>query len=104
MIIEDAGPFLSDGDWRRVFDSHTLVQGDKLMRGRQVSAVRAELLETGDLEIVGQVGVANIVGGCRQCRLPGALGHGAFLVAVWTHILQRWKAFRITPDLFWKYI
>jgi superfamily II DNA or RNA helicase len=56
VIIEDAGPFLSVGDWRRVFDSHTLVQGDKLMRGRQVSAVRAELLETGDLEIVGQVG------------------------------------------------
>ena len=55
MIIEDTGTFLSDGDWRRVFDSGALIRGDKLTRGRQVSDVYAELLETGDLEIVGKV-------------------------------------------------
>ena len=55
MIIEDAGTFLSDGNWRRVFDSNALVRGDQWMRSRQVADVHAELLETGDLAIVGHV-------------------------------------------------
>jgi superfamily II DNA or RNA helicase len=55
VTTEEAGEYLQDGDWRRVFDSGALARGAKLMRSRQVAEARAELFETGDLEITGRV-------------------------------------------------
>ncbi|MCB1098222.1 MAG: DEAD/DEAH box helicase [Verrucomicrobiae bacterium] len=48
-------PFLEDGGWRRVFDGGALARGQKLARAKQVTSVSAEVLDTGDVEIVGRI-------------------------------------------------
>ncbi|MFK5923637.1 MAG: DEAD/DEAH box helicase [Verrucomicrobiota bacterium] len=55
MNQEELGEFLRQGDWRRVFDAGALTRGAKVARARQVSRVRAEVLKTGDVEIVALV-------------------------------------------------
>jgi len=52
---EEIGEFLRQGEWRRLFDGGVLARGAKAARGKQVSQVRAEILETGDAEIVALV-------------------------------------------------
>ncbi|MEM7386957.1 MAG: SNF2-related protein, partial [Verrucomicrobiota bacterium] len=47
--------FLESGGWRQLFDSGALLRGAKRARSRQVLEIRAETLETGDVEIVSQV-------------------------------------------------
>lgn len=58
MTTDDVADFLR-GDWRRLFDSGALTRGAKAMRARRVSCVRAEMLDTGDMEITGQVALEN---------------------------------------------
>jgi superfamily II DNA or RNA helicase len=52
---DEVGEFLRQGEWRRVFDGGSLTRGAKAARAKQVSQVRAEILETGDAEIVALV-------------------------------------------------
>lgn len=47
--------FIASDEWRRRFDASALAAGSRLVSGRQVSGVVAELLETGDAEICGTV-------------------------------------------------
>jgi superfamily II DNA or RNA helicase len=52
---ERVSEFLAAGDWRQSFDGGALARGQKLARAKQVASVTAELLETGDVEIVGRI-------------------------------------------------
>lgn len=47
--------FLAVGHWRRMFDGGALARGQKLARAKQVTSVTAELLDTGDVELVGRI-------------------------------------------------
>ena len=47
--------FLAAGGWRRMFDGGALVRGQKLARAKQVTSVTAEVLDTGDVELVGRI-------------------------------------------------
>ncbi len=51
----EVGAYLSQGDWRRSFDGSALARGLKGARARQVEQVRAEILDTGDVEITARV-------------------------------------------------
>ena len=52
---ERVSEFLAGGDWRRAFDAGALARGQKLARAKQVASVTAEVLDTGDVEIVGRI-------------------------------------------------
>ncbi len=52
---EELGEYLRQGDWRGLFDGGALSRGAKAARGRSVSQVRAEVLDTGDVEIAAVV-------------------------------------------------
>ncbi len=55
LTPEELAPFLVSGDWQERFDEWTLVAGQGLVSGRQVTQVRGERLDTGDLELRAQV-------------------------------------------------
>ncbi len=55
VSIPDLQAFLTAGDWRRRVGEGALSRGVQFVRSRQTAGVRAEVLETGDLEITGTV-------------------------------------------------
>ncbi|MGI9242391.1 MAG: DEAD/DEAH box helicase, partial [Verrucomicrobiales bacterium] len=52
---EQIANYLCDNAWRNLFDGGALADGSKLARARQVADTRAELLDTGDVEITSSV-------------------------------------------------
>jgi len=52
---EEVGRFIASGDWRRRFGEGELAVGDAFVRGKQVSSVAAEALDTGDVELTATV-------------------------------------------------
>ncbi len=55
IAIEDLAEWLERGAWEQVFDLASVAAGRKLAGARQVGRVTAELLESGDAELGGQV-------------------------------------------------
>lgn len=55
MEQKDVVGFLQGDDWRRPFDAAALAAGRKLARARRVGEVRAQALDSGDLELTGVV-------------------------------------------------
>lgn len=47
--------FLQDGEWRSAFSAGVLATGKTLAHAKQVTGAKAELLETGDAELLGYV-------------------------------------------------
>jgi len=48
----DIKSFLQDDTWRQMFDGFSLTKGKKLSQPKYISSVTAELLESGDWEVV----------------------------------------------------
>ncbi|MBK1854000.1 DEAD/DEAH box helicase [Verrucomicrobiaceae bacterium 5K15] len=53
--IDDLREFLASGDWKSLFSDSVLAAGFKAARAKRVTGTRAELLDTGDIEVVGTV-------------------------------------------------
>ena len=47
--------FLTSGDWKQIFADSVVTSGRKLARAKQVTQATAEVLDTGDIEVVAQV-------------------------------------------------
>lgn len=55
LSIDSISAFIESPHWQTCFSASSLQLGQKLARSRQVSQIRAEILETGDAEIVSYV-------------------------------------------------
>ena len=55
VTVADLSDFLASGEWRRRFGASALAAGAKMAKARQVQGVRAEGLDTGDLEVTGEI-------------------------------------------------
>jgi superfamily II DNA or RNA helicase len=55
LSAEAISAHLARGEWRRRFGGTALAAGQKLARARQIAGIRAEWLDTGDLELTGSV-------------------------------------------------
>ncbi|MGE9269663.1 MAG: DEAD/DEAH box helicase [Verrucomicrobiales bacterium] len=53
--IDDLRQFLASGDWKNTFSEAALAAGFKAARAKRVTSVRGDILETGDIEVVGTV-------------------------------------------------
>jgi superfamily II DNA or RNA helicase len=53
--IDDLSTFLSSGDWKPTFSDAILAAGFKLARAKQITQATAEILDTGDIEVVSQI-------------------------------------------------
>ncbi len=53
--IADLLTFLTSGEWKSTFADTVLATGHKLARAKQVTQASAEILDTGDIEIVAQI-------------------------------------------------
>ena len=53
--IDDLRQFLASGDWKTTFSETVLTVGYKMARAKQVTGARAEILDTGDIEIIATV-------------------------------------------------
>ncbi len=55
ISIERLGAFFESGDWKNTFTAGVTATGRKLARSQQVTQCHAEILDTGDVEIIAHV-------------------------------------------------
>ncbi|BDS07925.1 hypothetical protein NT6N_29650 [Oceaniferula spumae] len=53
--IDDLREYLASGDWKSLFSDTVLAAGFKTARAKRVTSAKAEVLDTGDIEVVGSV-------------------------------------------------
>ena len=55
MQKQDVAEFLESEDWKKAFSNGALTEGKKLAHGRLVTQASANILDTGDVELIGYV-------------------------------------------------